>query len=309
LADVRTPDALTYDPFRDSLWYVMGAASPADVTLVEASAETGVAEREFVVASTDSIAPSQVVAVAPDHSVWFTEGYGLVTVDPESGRIDRISLPLAVPGALPAATDPNAPIPGSWVSSLAFTDSSALVGRTNVPFLQQFSLDLRQLDDIAMPAGNAGPAALAVSGSAVVAEYRLRVGTGPAVAQTFRQVTVALPAGLRAPSGPTGPGPDGPLLEVRRDGNEPDLVMLSGQVVFSSSDHDPASVSWQPKPGKVLPLPFPVTTGEVHSPNGGMVPSSGRDVVNAAVQIPGGNLWLVRGGGSYWFLDGYTTAN
>jgi hypothetical protein len=184
LTQVELPSesySLAYDESRDALWYAARTASGRAV-LFEASATTGsvLAQFDLPPRRDGAIAVSLggTIAIAADRSVWVTEPYALDRVDPTTGDITTIVLKLNEPGASAAATDSNAPLPGSAVTSLAFTASSVLVGRLNVPFLQQFSFDLRPMNNIALPSGDAGPVALTIIDSRLLAAFRVQAPKG-----------------------------------------------------------------------------------------------------------------------------------
>ena len=195
-------------------------------------------------------------------------------------------------------------MPGSWVTSLTFTAGSALVGRMNVPVLQQFSLDLRPLADVPLPSGAAGPVALTVIGSHLDTVFRVQGPAGP----TIRQVLMPLPGGLAAPVGPGGAPLDPALIAARpADANNTNLITPSGIDVLDSSTFCPmSSVTWRPQPDASLTLPVPQSTVQVANHLGVMVTAKMRAHVLAATQTPDGTLWIVTSAGSTSTLDVYT---
>lgn len=299
IATVRLPSAvhsLAFDPFRDALWYVpMSLNGPT--ALYEASATTGAVLDRFPLPApaSDGLdgqigALESFVAVAPDKSIWYGSDYALIGVDPATGAIRTRTLPLAVAGA------PSSESEGSWISALTFTATSAIVGRANVPFLQQFSLDMKPLAEIPLPAGASGPVALTVAGTSLDVATRTHQSR-------IEQLPIPLPAGLSAPLTPAGTAIDPATLLV--PGNtQVELITTSGRTVLVP-DVSARTLTWHPTADVTLPLPWPVHSGEVANPLGQMVSVVFQPDLMAAAQTPNGTLWLVQSIGSTTSLAGY----
>ena len=196
-------------------------------------------------------------------------------------------------------------MPGSWVTSLTFTAGSALVGRMNVPFLQQFSLDLRPLADVPLPSGAAGPVALTVIGSHLDTVFRVQGPAGP----TIRQVLMpAAPGGLAAPVGPGGAPLDPALIAARpADANNTNLITPSGIDVLDSSTFGPmSSVTWRPQPDASLTLPCHNPPSRSPTTSAPWSPPRCAPTSSPPPKTPDGTLWIVTSAGSTSTLDVYT---
>lgn len=100
------------------------------------------------------------VRVGQDGAVWISLPYELARWDPTSGTVTSVRFSEDVDGALPGALDPNATLPGTWLSAILPDDAGVLVARNNVPYLTAVSPDLTVSRGLAAPDGYAGAADL-----------------------------------------------------------------------------------------------------------------------------------------------------
>jgi hypothetical protein len=286
---------IAYDPFRNAIWYaVMNLQGPA--ILYEADSSTGHVKARFTLPDADSTGLSSVVRVAQDESIWVAEPYAIVRVKPGSASVSSVNLPLAVPGALPDALDAGALSPGTWVSAMTLTSDSVLVGRDNVPFLQQWSMELQPEANVALPKGDSGPADMTTTDTrleiAIPNKTSIETDAG-------RSVSVDLPNGTSSPvfKGKTALQPN--YLTVGQGPNI-SLQAFSGGSILSV---DPTShvLNWTTTSGRRIQIPWPATSITVHGPPG-PGDQTGRDVKTftearllAAVITPAGKLWIMSG--------------
>jgi hypothetical protein len=163
---------LTFDQARNSLWYAFMQSGHATLYRYDiASGKTS----QWALPPTDYNGYLDRVGVAPDGSVWLTEEYSIVRVDPVSGSVLAKTFPVADPDAVPAPGDP-----GNY--PLAFTFDSAgkaLVSLHNVKSLVRLDASLAEVGSVRLPAGMVGPGDLVdVNGVIYAAPYR---SSGPGV--------------------------------------------------------------------------------------------------------------------------------
>ncbi len=182
LAEIDLPGPvydLAFDRARTSLWYAVMSEGQAVLYRYDiASGKT----THWSLPPTSHNGFLERVAVAPDGSVWVTEDYSVVRVDPETGSMKADTFPLADPDAIPAALD-QSPSPGTWPSAITFDSRGmALVARHNVKSLTRLDSSLSVINRIQLPAGMVGPGDLVDSASVIyAAPYG---GNGPGVLVT-----------------------------------------------------------------------------------------------------------------------------
>ena len=292
VADAR---ALAFDPARNAIWYTsMNEQGPAQ--LYEANSSTGRTEAQFTLPDAASTGLFSVVRVAGDGSVWVAEPYALVRVDPATSSVTAIDLPVAVTGTIK-----DAPDPGTWISAMTVTSDSVLVGRDNLPFLQQWSLGLQPEADVPLPPGDSGPESLTTTKAGV----EIAFANNPTLeADAGKTVAVALSNG-------TGSQPD--YLSVMAPTGVA-LQRFDGTQIVAV---DPAShtLDWITPAGGTGRIPWPATSVIVHGPpsprhpTGSDVHTFTEDQLLAALVTPSGDLWIVKGDGgtSSSQLEEYST--
>lgn len=290
--------AVAYDPFRNSIWYAT-MTSQVSATLYEADAVSGSVEARFTLPAGQTTGVESDIVVAPDRSIWVSEGYDLVRVDPSSGRISSLPLPLDVAGALPDALSAGAEDPGTWISSLAATSDSIVVGRDNVPFLQQYSFSLQPEANVPLPAGDSGPTALTTTSAGILAD----IADQNIQADAGKIVTLPFPAGAKPAVATTATARAGTPLQTsdlnRRAGNDTEVVSADGTPLV---DVDPTAhvLTWQVSSSATAQIVWPATPIVVHgppsptSPDGADVKTFTEPQLDAATVTPAGDLWIVK---------------
>lgn len=150
---------LAYDSQRDSVWYAIFG----DVDKVFQMRLKDHQTLSWDLPSTDYDGGTSKVGVAGDGSVWITEPYQLIRLLPEKNTEQTLKFAPQDPGALPNALDPGNPVPGTWISAIAFQGSDAVVARNNVPFLMRVTAEMNVAGTIALPPGYDGPYGVAVA--------------------------------------------------------------------------------------------------------------------------------------------------
>ena len=82
------------------------------------------------------------VRVGQDRAVWVSLPYELARWDPTSGEVTSLRFTEEVDGALPDALDPDATLPGTWLSGILPDGTGVLVARNHVPYLTRVSADM-----------------------------------------------------------------------------------------------------------------------------------------------------------------------
>jgi hypothetical protein len=290
---------LAYNPLTSTIWYAtMSLAGPAN--LVEADAGTGNVKAQFPIPQAASNGLQSEIRIAPDGSVWVSEPYALVRVDPASGVVDSLSLSNSDPGVPASATDPGSLRPGSWITSLSVTSNSVLVGRNNVPFLQQWSLGLQPLGNVALPSGDSGPTDITTDSSGLVMAFL----SSSDETDAGQLVTLPFPAGTAEPTAPDGSAVQAAYLDVRQGPNAA-LVSLTGNPILTL-DPGIGQLSWTSPGGSSYLIPWPMVTSDVLNPLGQEVPAKGEPQLLAAAVLPEG-IWIIKSGGMNSTLQLYTT--
>jgi hypothetical protein len=151
---------LTYDSTRQAIWFVDEEnTGPATLFSFDTTTST-LSSWQLPDASYNGFLSE--AEVAPDGSIWVTEPYRLIRVDPTLNTVANLDLSLTVDQALPGAYDPDGPMPGTWISGITFWNNHVVVARNNVPYLSVFSADFAQLPSIPVPAQFAGSLGLGV---------------------------------------------------------------------------------------------------------------------------------------------------
>jgi hypothetical protein len=296
---------LVYDPYRDAIWYVvMGPSAPPepglspspaptggstttqlDAQLFEASASTGLVTKEFTIPNPDGdTGMGDVVGIAPDQSVWVAESYGLYRVDPSTSAVQSTVLPRDVSGAV------NTPLQGTSVTAMTFTSDSALIGRNNVPVLQQWSLNLQPMADLPLPAGDYGPSYLTTTSSGI---QMLTYSTSDPTSVTGQQASIPLPKGAQAPAGPNGVPLDPQYVTVRPDHVTANLQGIDGSKILTVTGSAPQTLTWQPTTGSAIQIAWQETTGQITNPLGKQVPTRSWPQLEASVVLPNDTLWII----------------
>jgi hypothetical protein len=267
---------LTFDRSRNALWFASFRSGPG--VLTEYSIKTGDVATFALPAYTGNGFMSHV-RVAPDGAVWVTTDYAIDRVDPATGQTRSLSLAETVDGALPGALDPSIPLPGTWVSAVAFdADARALVARNNVPFLQVVNPQLKLVGSIDIPPALAGAADMTLESDG------LHVIPGHANRTDARVSTVAL-AGVTAP----------PEVSPLHDN-------AGGPVTMTVLEPDGSTIAYNIGIGQ-LEWTRPAATSEIvkfaqmmvprNAPNGTLTEVPVTDEVTAAAIDDNGTLWFV----------------
>lgn len=299
---------LVYDPDRDAIWYVVmhltapptipklpvspsasgGSESTPiqlDADLFEASASSGQVIGAFAVPNLDGdTGLSDVVGIAPDHSVWVAESYNLYRVDPSTSVVQTVPLPQDVTGTV------DTPIQGTFVTAMTFTSDSVLIGRNSVPFLQQWSLSLQPLANVALPSGDYGPSYLTTTSSGI---QMMTYGTSDPSSVTGQQASIRLPAGAESPITPNGEQLQPQYLIVRPDHVTANLQGFDGSQILAVAGSSPQTLTWQPSSGPAIQIYWPKTTGQITNPLGRQVPTQAWPQLEAAVVLPNDTLWII----------------
>jgi hypothetical protein len=215
------------------------------------------------------------VRQGPDGAIWVSDDYAVFRYDPTRDLASRITLPLRVPGALSGALDPSDPLPGTWVSALAFdTEGDLLLARNHVPYLQVLSPAGRIVGRVTLPEGYDGLSDLMKQGKDLLAlaghTHTDELGIAPVDTKVGGVASVA--GQLRAAIG-------GSLRVFFADGGS-----------VTSGDGQPTT--WKRADGTELPLPLPSRQLDITNPLGDPMNVTVRDDVTAAVQV-GDALWYV----------------
>jgi len=149
---------LAYDSQRDSVWYAIFG----DVDKVFQIRLKDLQTFSWDLPSTDYDGGTSKVGVAGDGSVWVTEPYQLIRLSPEKNTEQTLKFSPQDPGALPNALDPGNPVPGTWISAIAFQAADAVVARNNVPFLMRVTAEMNVAGTVALPPGYDGAYDIAV---------------------------------------------------------------------------------------------------------------------------------------------------
>ena len=299
---------LAYDPYRNAIWYVVmhmttppaipklpvspsasgGSESPpiqVDADLFEASASSGQVIGAFAVPNPDGDAGlNDVVGIAPDHSVWVAESYHLYRVDPSTSVVQSVPLSQSVSGSV------GIPIHGTFVTAMTFTSDSVLIGRNSVPFLQQWSLSLQPLANVALPSGDYGPSYLTTTSSGI---RMMTYSTSDPTSVTGRQASIPLPAGTESPTTPKGGQLQPQYLIVRPDHVSANLQGFDGSRILTVAGSSPQTLTWQPSSGSAIQISWPKTTGQITNPLGKQVPTQAWPQLEAAVVLPNDTLWII----------------
>lgn len=152
---------MSYDQARNVLWLV--SASPAggdQITRLDPT--TG--NLKTWKASGHNLMVGFFTRIRVDQSgaTWLVDNYTIFRIDPVSGSMTSLTLPLAVTGADPAALDPDNYEPGTWISGVGTSGSSLVIARNHVPFLTVVGSDLRTKSVIPLPASYSGAYDIAV---------------------------------------------------------------------------------------------------------------------------------------------------
>jgi hypothetical protein len=299
---------LVYDPYRNAIWYVVmhlsapptipklpaspsasgGAVSKPiqlDADLFEASASSGQVIGAFAVPNPDGdTGLSDVVGIAPDHSVWVAESHHLYRVAPSTSVVQSVPLSKDVTGSV------ETPIHGTFVTAMTFTSDSVLIGRNSVPFLQQWSLSLQPLANVALPSGDYGPSYLTTTSSGI---QMMTYSSSDPASVTGRQASIHLPAGAESPTTPNGEQLQPQYLIVRPDHVTADLQGFDGSQILTVAGSSPQTLTWQPSSGAAVQLSWPKATGQVTNPLGKQVPTQAWPQLEAAVVLPNDTLWII----------------
>ena len=169
---------MVFDQSRDSLWYayMSGSGTAALYQYNIASGKTA----QWTLPPTDYNGYLDRVVLAPDGSVWLTENYSVVRVDPVSGSVVSHTFALADSDATSTALDPDDPSPGTWPTAITFDSSgNALVARHNVKSLVRLDSALAVVNRIQLPGSMVGPDDIVDSSGVIYAAPY--AGTGPSV--------------------------------------------------------------------------------------------------------------------------------
>jgi hypothetical protein len=295
---------LTFDRARDSLWYaVMGSGSRA--ALYQYAIATGQTSSWTLPATTHN-GFLERVAVAPDGSVWVTEEYSVVRVDPASGHVTTHTFPLADADAIPGALDTN-PSPGTWPTAIAFDSQRlALVARHNVRSLTRLDSSIRVVGRVQLPAAIVGPSDLVDSNGVIYAAPYM--GSGPAVLLSENGVSIGSTAedvgrlGLYGTSvaaigstGLTRIAPDATMTQWQAGlygGPNDRLALVEGGAALYLDGQ--GLIEWISPSGAVEGrMSFASVPIQVTNPLGQPVTALSRDQVGAIAADGTGSVWYV----------------
>jgi hypothetical protein len=300
---------VVYDPYRNVLWYVVmdvtppvttpespvspypttsGSASTQpqpDAILYETSPSSGLVIAAFTIPNPDGdTGLSDVVGIAPDQSVWVAESYGLYRIDPSTSAVQSVSLSQDVSGSV------STPNQGTFVTAMTFTSDSVLIGRNNVPFLQQWSLSLQPLANLALPSGDYGPSYLTTTSSGI---QMMTYSTSDPTSLTGQRASIPLPAGTESPTAPSGAQLQPQYLIVRSDRVTANLQGFDGSKILTVAGSSPQTLTWQPSSGPAIQITWPKVTGQITNPMGNQVPTQSWQQLEASVVLPNDTLWII----------------
>jgi len=283
--------SLAFDPARDAVWYpVMTPYGPS--TLYEMSARTGKVEAHFALPATTGDGLVSSTRVAADGDVWVSEPYRLVRVDPSTATVTSVDLSVSVPGA---EADPNAALPGTWIAAMTIATDSVLVARNNVPFLEQWSLDMKPMADVPIPSGASRTFDMITGHDGILAT--VAGGSGARVVPVPFQGDKASVLGLQPSS-----------LKVQQ-GNVA-LLSPTGTPLLTVDPLDHAA-DWATVSGTHELIPWPAQTidvgppPDVHGAVGTTVKTFTEPSLSAALVTPAGSLWLVKSTETATILEEY----
>ncbi len=145
---------LAYDAPRKLLWFAEISRSGDDF-LWSVGVDSGRISK-YPLPSVEYNGYTTQIKVSPDGAVWVSLPYELARLDPADGTVRSLEISEKAAGALPAATDRSAPLPGTWISDILFDGNAALVARVNVPYLTRVDAMLGQSQDLPLPDSHAG---------------------------------------------------------------------------------------------------------------------------------------------------------
>jgi hypothetical protein len=281
--------SLSSDPDRNSIWYAVmaGAGRPMPY---EADAKTGVLKDSVELpAAVGDGGLSDDVRVGPDGSVWVSESYAIVKVDPTTGQVTSIPLAQHVDGEL--ATANSTTNPGTWTTSMTVTSDSVVVARNNVPFLQQWSFDLTPVATIPLPNGGSGPNDMRPTTTGLDLVYSQHDGVGNANIHDI----VPMPPGSAVPVSRQGVKLSPAYLTYRAIGSDAELEGATG-VVAVSKNPTTGMLDWQTSKFGVRQISWPAERVQVSTPVGGFLTALVQATLDAATLTSDGALWIVRSG-------------
>lgn len=298
---------LAFDQARDSLWYACMSSDGPDA-LYQFDIASGKTVH-WPLPPTDHNGFLERVAVAPDGSVWVTEDYNVVRVDPGSGSVITHAFPMTDPDATTTALDQNNGSPGTWPSAITFdSQGMTLVARHNVKSLVRLDSSLAVIGRIQLPAAMVGPGDLIDTGGVVYAAPYL--GDGPGVLFSEQGVLIGRteqPVGRFSVSGTAvaAIGPAGGLRRVSSDATtEPWQMGVDGapkdRLVVAAGgaalyEDGPGTIEWiSPSGGVEGRLSLAAVPLQVEDPKGEVVTVLDRHEVGAIA---------VDGTGSVWYAD------
>jgi hypothetical protein len=283
--------SLAYDPDRKALWYAVHTlAGPA--TLFEADAATGAVSHSYALPpELGDGGLSDQVRVAPDGTIWASQAFEIVNVDPATSDVFTVPLSQTVEGQLSSAT--SSTNPGTWTTSIAVTSNSVVVGRNNVPFLQQWSFDRKATDSIPLANSESGPTDIEPADGGL----NLLFDTHGGVADANFRDHVAMTAGSGAPISKGGTALSPKYLTTRIDGANAQLESPDGNAIVDRSA-TAGQLSWNTASDGVKALSWPTEKAKVTNPLGKTVEANVTPTLEAALLEPDGTLWVVRGGAS-----------
>jgi streptogramin lyase len=297
---------LAYDPVRNSLWFE--CLDTADA-LYRYDIATGTLTHWALPRAINDIGYTDRVAVAPDGSVWLTENYSVIRVDPTANTVQVHSFALADPDATSNALDPNNPSAGTWPSAIAFdSQGMAIVARHNVKSLVRLDASMSILGRIPLPAGFDDPGDLVdVQGVIYAAPDE---GYDPGVVFSEKGVLIGKTSqGVNrfgvsgteiasiGPSGLSRVGADASmsLLLASQGGTPDDRLALTddGAAIYGWG---PGAIEWVSPAGDVLAR-FSLPTYSVQNgvPGGTPVTEMGQNGVSALAADKSGSVWYVDG--------------
>ncbi len=294
---------LTFDVARDSLWFAL--MSPDQASLNWYDIGTGQLS-QWPLPPTSHNGFLERVAIGPDGSVWVTEDYAVVRLDPSRSSMATHVFAQADPDATATALTESDPSPGTWPAGITFDSAgNALVIRHNVRSLVRLDSRLDVLGRVLLPGGLTNPGDLVdVNGVIYVAPYAGQGDTimlsesgvlkGAVAAGTARLAAAGTEVLSTGPGGVTRLRADGSKAAARAGGGSMNdraatasgaaIVYLDGQGVIEAISSDgsiQAAVTLVGVPSQVV------------NPMGSLVDAFDRDVVSAIVSDLAGSIWYV----------------
>jgi hypothetical protein len=295
---------LAYDQPRNALWFAfMRSGSAAALFRYDIATRT---------LSSTALPPTthngflERVVVAPDGSIWVTEEYSVVRLDPDTSKTESLTFSQGDVDATPTALSPSDGSPGTWPAAITFDSTgAAVISRHNVTSLIRVAAGLTQAGRIRLPNGMAGPGDLAVSGGLFYAVPYVAAGATEIFSSDGTSVATASVGAIRltvsdgvvisvGPSGVAELSATGSITQLLpAPGDVGDLIAPSTNGVFAYSAGLATLDDVSLESGIVAVHAFSVQTVKVAGPGGSPLLSYATDEITALASNGDKSVWYV----------------